>query len=143
MNGQPTRRSSLFLMELIVAILFFILAASVCVHLFVKSHTLESESIDLNHAVSAAASVAEILRNEEDPDAFLAQFYSDGVAAENSFSIYYDKNWTPCSSAEAIYTLKLETETANSFLTGKITVLEDADSLYQLTVKKYLEKEVF
>ena len=65
MNKQPTRRSSLFLMELIIAILFFSLAATVCVRFFVKSYTLEQESQKLNHAVNAATSVAEIFRNQE------------------------------------------------------------------------------
>ena len=83
MNKQPTRRSSLFLMELIIAILFFSLASTVCVRIFVKSHTLEQESIQLNHAVLAASSVAEIFRNQENPFEILEKQYPDGIKNEN------------------------------------------------------------
>ncbi len=52
-------RSSLFLMELIVAILFFSLASAVCMQLFAKAHTLSKKSINENHAVNEAVSLAE------------------------------------------------------------------------------------
>lgn len=38
-------KSGLFLMELIVAFLFFSLASAICVQLFVKADTINEESI--------------------------------------------------------------------------------------------------
>ena len=46
-------------MELILSILFFSIAAAVCVKLFVTAHRLSDQSVNLNHAVSMAESVAE------------------------------------------------------------------------------------
>ena len=55
------RSSSLFLMELILAILFFSVASAVCVQFFVKSHLLNLESKALTHAVNECSGAAEII----------------------------------------------------------------------------------
>lgn len=52
-------KSSLFLMELIIALLFFSLASTVCIRLFVKAHSLSSQTVDMNHAVNYAQNMAE------------------------------------------------------------------------------------
>ena len=46
-------------MELIIALLFFSLASTVCIRLFVMSHTLSSRTVDLNYAVTQAQNMAE------------------------------------------------------------------------------------
>lgn len=53
-------KSGLFLMELIIALLFFSLASTVCVSLFVKSATLSDDTVDLTYAVSQAQNLAEV-----------------------------------------------------------------------------------
>ncbi len=58
---NKSSKSSLFLMELIMSILFFSLAAAVCVQLFVQSHTLSKSSVELNHAVVECESLAELI----------------------------------------------------------------------------------
>lgn len=141
MNRQPARRSSLFLMELIIAILFFSLASTVCVRFFIKSHSLEENSRNLNHAVTAATSVAEIFRSQERPFLCLSAEFPLGEATEKSYQFYYDKSWALCSSEDASYTVLLDIETADSFLIGNISVSENENSLYQLNIKKYLDKE--
>ncbi len=140
---QPGRRSSLFLMEMIVAILFFSLTAAICVRIFVKSHTLEANSRKLNHAVNAASSVAEIFRSEENPLFFLSEQFPQGSAEESSYTIYYDEFWDVCALENASYTVVLETEFSDSFLVGNIDVQENEESIYQLDVKKYIAKEAF
>lgn len=52
-------KSSLFLMELIIALLFFSLASTVCIRLFVHAHTLSARTIDQNYAVNYAQNMAE------------------------------------------------------------------------------------
>lgn len=142
MNQQPTRRSSLFLMELIIAILFFSLAATVCVRFFVKSYTLEQESQKLNHAVNAATSVAEIFRNQEQPFSLLAEEYPHGESKDPSYLIYYDNTWKLCNSANAAYTVVLQTTETDIFIIGDIIVTDNDNTIYHLTIKKYIEKEV-
>lgn len=142
MNKQPAKRSSLFLMELIIAILFFSLAATVCVRFFVKSYTLEQESQNLNHAVNAATSVAEIFRNQEQPFSLLTEEYPHGEHAENAYYIYYDINWSLCDSSNAVYKVLLQTTATDTFIIGDITVTDNDNTIYHLTIKKYIEKEV-
>ena len=52
-------KSSLFLMELIIALLFFSLARTVCIRLFVNAHSLSRQTVDMNHAVNYAQNMAE------------------------------------------------------------------------------------
>ena len=59
MQTKNSSKSGIFLMELILSILFFSIAAAVCVKLFVTAHWLSDQSVNLNHAVSMAESVAE------------------------------------------------------------------------------------
>ncbi len=59
MQTKNSSKSGIFLMELILSILFFSIAAAVCVKLFVTAHRLGDQSVNLNHAVSMAESIAE------------------------------------------------------------------------------------
>ena len=59
MQTKNSSKSGIFLMELILSILFFSIAAAVCVKLFVTSHQLSDQSVNLNHAVAMAESIAE------------------------------------------------------------------------------------
>ena len=80
MQRKPAKRSSLFLLELIIAILFFCLASAVCVRFFVRSHVMEQETTELNLAVDQAVSAAEILRSGQDIVACLEDHYPDIVS---------------------------------------------------------------
>ena len=137
MEMHPSRRSSLFLIELMIAILFFILAATICVSLFVKSHNLNQESQNLNHAVNAAVSVTEVFNHCQDPLNRLIELYPEGMADDSSFTIYYTSNWELCSSTEAIFALRLTTSIEDSMMFGTIRVMEPENVLYQLELKKY------
>ena len=83
MQRKPAKRSSLFLLELIIAILFFCLASAVCVRFFVRSHVMEQETTELNLAVDQAVSAAEILRSGQDIAACLKDYYPDIVSFED------------------------------------------------------------
>lgn len=59
MQTRNSSKSGIFLMELILSILFFSIAAAVCVKLFVTSHNLSDRSVKLNEAVTMAENIAE------------------------------------------------------------------------------------
>lgn len=142
MPKKTAKRSSLFLLELIIAILFFILAATACVKIFVHSRQLENDSIALNQAVIACTSVAEILRSESDPYDMLQEVYPTGTATQDHFYIYYDNKWKLCSEADARFTVSLQTEYTDDFQKGYISVLDQDVSIYQLEIETYLGEEV-
>ena len=141
---QPTRRSNLFLLELMIAILLFCLAATICVQVFVKSHTIQEESTELNRAVLASASVAEILRSQDTSYPVFPEEFSPEQIDANTFCMYFDETWAPASSSDARYTLLLDMQQEDTMLVGAITVYRNthADTpIYTLTVKKYIPKE--
>lgn len=57
---MKSSKSSLFLMELILSILFFALASTACVQLFVKAHLLGIETEEENHALLLCQNMSEI-----------------------------------------------------------------------------------
>ena len=59
---KTKNKSSLFLMELIVAIFFFAASAAVCISIFVGAHKTSSRSVDLSQAVFLAQSAAETVK---------------------------------------------------------------------------------
>lgn len=89
-------RSGLFLIELILSVFFFIIAAAVVMQLFVKSHFISKDTININHALLYTQNISEI---------FLAA-YGDFNAVETAFHpeiqdtgngataiLYFDKDW--------------------------------------------------
>ena len=134
------RRVNLFFIELIVAILFFMLCATVCVLLFVKSHTISAGAGDVNHAVLQAQTAASALRGGEGDPAKeqknLKKVFPEGRQDGDTFTVWYDKDWKPCEAAAASYRLTLRKTEKNSFPQGEINVntVKDDSVLYSLEV---------
>lgn len=141
MEKQPVRRSSLFLLELMISILFFSLASALCMLLFAKANSLERRSADLNHAVNACTSVAEILKTEDDVLSSLSEIYPDSSMDKNIFFVYYDKDWIPCTSENAEFILQLMLSKSGNLLSGDIQISKKEAIIYSLTVKKHLTME--
>lgn len=123
------RSSSLFLMELILAILFFSIASAVCVQFFVKSHLLSQNSNALSHAVNECAGAAEIMETSDsiaDSVDMLKRLYPDGTypdidldsleITEADTVIYYDENFTACNETDGAYLLTLHIEKTDQML---------------------------
>lgn len=160
------RASSLFLMELILAILFFSIASAVCVQFFVKSHLLSQDADALNHAVNECSSIAEILNTADSigsgislvkelyPDAVEADMKGADTAAANiekkdmmaksaELSFYYDDEFMPCSAKNADYILSLHLEQSEQMLSANMkfcTSGKDATMIYQLNTDQHITR---
>ena len=89
--------SGLFLMEMIVAVFFFMLCASTCILAFAKSDHMSRLAKDSNNAVSAAQTVVEIWK-AEDMEGLTKrmEMYPYGTGdPQTLYGIYWDKNWKP------------------------------------------------
>lgn len=150
MKRKPTANpSSLFLLELIFAILFFSVASAVCVQVFVKSHTLSTAAHDLTQASRRAEDVAELITASTSPDdmeTLLKATYSDSVEiSSEDFTVFYDSDFVPCSQETAAWQL-LGTWSLDGQLLDvqldvtKLTSGVDADVFYQLPVKHHLQR---
>jgi len=62
MKNRTMSGSGLFLIELMLAILIFAIAAAICLRIFVTANHISTESTTLNHAVIAAQSGAECFK---------------------------------------------------------------------------------
>lgn len=139
MNRRTNARSSsLFLIELIISILFFAVASSVCVQFFVRARLMSRESAQLTEAVSACSTASETIASGDslaDIAAALSAVYPD---ASVSFDGLTD------GSSPVTITLS-DTLTAACTLDGQLLTAslsftpEQADTpAYTLTVKKHL-----
>ena len=123
---QQTKRSSLFLLELILAIGVFCIAAAVCVQIFVKSYKIEQDSTALNHCVHLATSTAEIFRcTDLEP-----------------YTEYYNQDWELCDISEAHYMFEVSIESQNSLQIAHISIKANNSTIYELEVLKNANTEV-
>lgn len=147
------RSSSLFLMELILAILFFSIASAVCVQFFVRSHLLSRDSNALNHAANECSSVAEVLDTSETvadcitllnrlyPDGTYPDDSRDGESSEAGISIYYDNNFLPCKADSSMYTLSLHIQHFGQMITADMKFCnKDSDELFALQTEHHIAR---
>lgn len=144
------RSSSLFLMELILAILFFSVASAVCVQFFVKSHLLSKQSHDMNYAVNECSNVAEILNaahGTAESEMLLKEMYPEGYS---DMAIYYDKDFIPCDLNSASYVLTLQMQETDDMLEADIQMERfdsessrssaDENVIYKLSTKHHIAR---
>lgn len=73
MVKKKMSRSGMLLLELMMAILIFSLAAAVCIQVFLKAHDLSQRAQELTQAVNCCGSAAETLRSAAGPDQALSR----------------------------------------------------------------------
>lgn len=103
MNRKSGSGSGIFLMEMIIAVFFFIICASTCILAFAKSDRMSRLATERDQAVSAAQTVAEVWKAEgadglmERMDAYRIPAgittRSGSVTREGGYRIYWDANW--------------------------------------------------
>lgn len=138
------RSSSLFLLELIIAILFFSACASVCVLFFVKSHTMSQNSEKLNFAVNECTTLAEIIQSSDTETAAVSaikEIYPDSYTHMNpqdtTMDIYFDRNFSECNRNDVIYIVKANIATNEGMIIGNVYAGTEDESanIYELEVK--------
>ncbi len=87
---RQTRKSSLFLLELIIAILFFSLSAAVCVKLFSHSYLKTKESEYRSSAVLHAQTALELFRSAEGDMTDIIEVLDATFVEEGMYICYLD-----------------------------------------------------
>ena len=136
-------------MELIIAILFFSLAAAICIQLFVKSHMISERSIALNHSILLAHNTAEIFyATNGDPEkmaSLLGCGESSGTAAiadsdnASTLTLFYTDKFDcldPAEAASSVFqqTISLYADSDPALITCHIVIseLSSGDVIYSL-----------
>lgn len=139
MKRISNNRSSLFLMELIIAILFFSLGSAVCVQAFVQAQLTTRSAQQLSFASSAVSSAASVMKYTD--GSFEAVQSCFPSAEENGsvsdYAIYYDDAFQTCSRQEAVYTLYIQSESARNMANTHIwfATSRDGETLYELQLR--------
>ena len=118
--------SSLFLLELILAILFFSVASALCIQIFTKAHLMSQDARDLNFAVNEVSSMAEQMPDDSLQDA----------------AAYYDSSYASCEKADAVYVLTVHYEPEDTLLKAHISMdtIADNRNIYTLDVTKHRQR---
>lgn len=141
-------RSSLFLMELILSILFFSLASAVCIQLFAKSHTLSSETINQNNAIVQAQNLAEAWLAAEGSTEEVPMLLDHCVPLEDSaVSLLFDSSWNPLGNSagsEARFIARLSSSSApdeDGLFQAEVTIYEVPDrTIYSLSLSHHVSE---
>ena len=106
-------KSSLAMMEQIVMLLVFALAAALCLQAFVKSDQMSRQSEARDRAAVMCQSAAEAIRHSggdlEAAAAALGVPYGAYGQEEPDFSVHYAEDWTLSDTREYAYVLRAAT----------------------------------
>lgn len=165
MNKQSSR-TSLFLIELVLSIFFFIVASAVCMQLFVNTHFLTQKTAETNQALLWSQNLAEPFLGNMGDYSLVKKLYSDvdcvsdlSIDSGSSMLLCFDKDWNSVYSLteseylvfstyhsdntftyQDIYIAKYHAAlTSMSSVSELISLLcEEKYEIYQLTVKKFI-----
>lgn len=142
--------SSLFLLELILAVLFFSVASALCIQIFTKAHLMSQDARDLNFAVNEVSSMAEQISAGTLHSDTAAS--SDDTASDPSTQMpddslqdaaaYYDSSYASCEKADAVYVLTVHYEPEDTLLKAHISMdtIADNRNIYALDVTKHRQR---
>lgn len=139
MKPPLPKRSNLFLLELILAILFFSLASAVCMQLFAKARTLSTQASLQNHALVEAKNACALFQSREGSLEKLQEDYSCSVLTDSSLTVYYDEDWELCSQEDSVYTMEIQrksTDYEEKLVRGTVSV-SGKETLCTLTTSSY------
>ena len=117
MSTRNSSKSSLFLIELIIAILFFSIGSAVCVRAFVKAHSLSTEAKDLSFASAQVSSMASVLKYTDRSYASIREHFPDAAKSGDDFLVFYDEEGTSCQEKDA-HPVPNSLSTYSSAITG-------------------------
>ena len=130
MKGTPAKRSSLFLLELIIAILFFSLTSAVCVQIFVRAHLISRQTQELNMALEKVSGFSEVFLTGDSFSELLPEAADESENADGSaeYVVSYDENWQICNSSDAAYQVQIQIEPQGALLHGTFTARSASDT---------------
>lgn len=113
---ENNSRTSLFLMELIIAVFFFSLAAAVSIRLFVGAHKLTEKSTALSNATIWSQNLAEAFYESNGDVSKIAELYPYAYVTEDAVILFFDKEWNVLQEthSDASYEALLVAEKADA-----------------------------
>ncbi len=123
-------KSRLFLIELVVIILFFSIAAAVCTNMFAHAKTMSASSMELTMAMAEAQEAAETFKSAGG-DMESVNGRLDAQTDGQSLVAYYDSQWQRID-AQSAYTLRIEFLEDNGLRQADISVYKQDEEIYRV-----------
>ena len=140
MAGKKSFESNAVFIELILSILFFSLAAAICVRIFVGANQISNRSINVGNAVIEAENFAECFKGTNG-DIEEVVLMNDAEVVDGRLIMYYDADWNKCDGDLAQFVLEMSPISEGSVNYADITVKDMNDNmLFDITAA--LLKEV-
>lgn len=139
---QTHSKSSLFLMEMILAILILALTGTTCIRIFASARLQRQKARELNHIQELITSAGEVL---EGWDGNISSFTSVLPASTQTsdtdqswkLEYFYDDNWKSCSknSPQCRYLMLVQLRISETEKKADLNFSDsNGDSLYQLSM---------
>ena len=145
MNGKLARRSSLFLLELMISILLFSLASAWCIRLFVTARSINRENEELSRMQNLASGYAEMFLASGDFEAFLEDEGGKKTELDGTmYQFWYDRDWKICGEEEAVVSFEAVITRDGDFEKCSFCYIGAGgeERIYLLDVEKYTKGEV-
>lgn len=130
-------KAPLMLMEQVVMILVFAVAAALCVQAFVTASLMAESSEKEDHGAGIAQTVAETIKEEHGDLAQVAE-QLDGEYQDGKLSFYYDKNWNLIpGEEEAVYEASAKMTVPGEYFSQgevKITDIQENQEIFFLKI---------
>lgn len=136
-HKHETHSSSLFLLELVIAIVIFALCSAVSLQFFAKAHLWNKEAKALHffsNECSMAAEICGISSSLEDFEKHLQNLYPDTPIKNGSLLLSYDDLLKPCSSCDErfLYSLTFSQQEEMLYVTMEVTDTNNSSIFFNL-----------
>lgn len=136
--SRKTSGRSLFILEIVILFVLFIISIVVCVSLFVSASSKNHQANDLNSAVIKAVTIADTIKScGGDVDQAKQR-----LNADSDFHIYYDAQWN--TGKEKVYQAAITYQIKSGMLTAVIQFLRigQSEPIYSLEIKEFLQEDM-
>lgn len=132
-------RTRLFLLEMLVNLLIFVIGAAVCITTLSEAYSLSASSRVLTKSHHAVENAVMAFRATKGNISELPDILNGKLTATDKMEVWYDKNWNVCSSENGIYHLEIAvSELENNIVKAHIVMYPpQGDAVVQLSISQY------
>lgn len=133
---QHNSGTSLFLMEMILALLFLSLSCAACIQIFAAARKNRVQAEQWNQIQALTTSVGEALEGSDGSSEELLALLPNGNQEKSRLTWYYDSAWQICPQKEAVYEMIFTPDASSSEKSGSLSFRQIAADrqLYQITL---------
>ncbi|MCM1106999.1 MAG: hypothetical protein NC355_08645 [Blautia sp.] len=138
-------KNSLFLMEIILNLLLFVLLMLAALQLFIRSHTLTRQTGELHQAITCCTSAASVFESGDGTLQDILEYYSYSINLNSQVIVYLDADFCECQSEEACYYLAIAPVAGDSEALAKAEILcftAEGEEIYSLTACHYRQQQL-